>query len=82
MGTINIRRRCAYHCLVLVRPFNTELWPLIMQYAYRATIVSLYFFCKYWLKFNETLYEQSISWGDAQIIALFESDSSRQSYGP
>jgi hypothetical protein len=27
--TINTNWRCAYHHLVLVRPFKTELWPLI-----------------------------------------------------
>ncbi|XP_060561263.1 DNA-directed RNA polymerases I and III subunit RPAC1-like [Ruditapes philippinarum] len=29
MGIINIKRRCAYRCLVPVIPFNSELWPLI-----------------------------------------------------
>jgi hypothetical protein len=29
MGTFNTKRRCAYHCLVPLRLFNTELWPLI-----------------------------------------------------
>jgi hypothetical protein len=29
MGIINIKRKCAYRRLVPVRPFNSELWPLI-----------------------------------------------------
>ncbi|XP_060596966.1 uncharacterized protein LOC132750909 [Ruditapes philippinarum] len=29
MRIINIKRRCAYRRLVPVRPFNSELWPLI-----------------------------------------------------
>jgi hypothetical protein len=35
MGTINTKKRLAYRRLVQVRPFNTELWPLIyLRYAY------------------------------------------------
>jgi hypothetical protein len=30
MVTFNTKRRCAYHCLVPVRHFNSELWPLII----------------------------------------------------
>jgi hypothetical protein len=33
---------------------------LVMQYAYRAKIVSVQPLCNYWLEFNETLWEPSI----------------------
>jgi hypothetical protein len=55
---------------------------LVMQYAYGAIIVSVLFFCKYWLEFKETLLEPSISRGDVHIIALFWSGPLTQSYGP
>jgi glycerol-3-phosphate cytidylyltransferase-like family protein len=48
---------------------------LVMQYAYRAKIVSALLLCNYWLEFNETLWELSIQRGDAHIIALFRSDT-------
>jgi hypothetical protein len=38
--------------------------------------------CNYWLEFNQTLWESSISRGDAHIIGLFRSDNLTQSYGP
>jgi hypothetical protein len=82
-------------------PLTRELWPLIsvrsdtitqryglwliMQYAYRVIIVSVLLLCNYWLEFNKTLlepsisrWESSISRGDARIIGLFWSDSLTQ----
>jgi hypothetical protein len=55
---------------------------LVKQYTYCATIVSTLLLCNYWLKFNETLWEPSIPTGDANIVALFRSDTITQSYGP
>jgi hypothetical protein len=84
MGTFNSNRRCAYRQLVPVRHFNSELWSFI-SYAvciYRAIIVSVLLLCNYWLEFNETLWEPSIPRGDVQIVALFQSDTLAQSYGP
>jgi hypothetical protein len=53
-----------------------------MQYAYGVKIVSGVVLCNYWLEFNETLWESSISRGDAHIVGLFLSDPLTQSYGP
>jgi hypothetical protein len=58
-----------------------------MQYAYTAKIVSGLVLCNYWLEFNETLWESSISRGDisrgdAHIVNLLQSDPLTQSYGP
>jgi hypothetical protein len=55
---------------------------LVMQYANKAIIVSALLLCNYWLEFNETLWEPSITTGDAHIFALFRSDTLTQSYGP
>jgi glycerol-3-phosphate cytidylyltransferase-like family protein len=55
---------------------------LVMQYAYRAKIISALLLCNYWLEFNETLWEASIPKGDAHIVTLFGSDTLTQSYGP
>jgi glycerol-3-phosphate cytidylyltransferase-like family protein len=55
---------------------------LVMQYAYRAIIVSVLLLCNYWLAIKETLWEPSIATGDAHIFALLRSDTSTQSYGP
>jgi hypothetical protein len=55
---------------------------LVMQYAYRARIVSALLLCNYWLNLKETLWESSIPREDAHIIALFWSDTLTQSYGP
>jgi glycerol-3-phosphate cytidylyltransferase-like family protein len=55
---------------------------LVMQYAYRAIIVSVLLLCNYWLEFNNTSWESSISREDAHIIGLFQSDPLTQSYGP
>jgi hypothetical protein len=55
---------------------------LVMQYAYRAKIFTALLLCNYWLEFNETLWEPSISREDAHIIALLGSDTFTQSYGP
>jgi hypothetical protein len=52
------------------------------QYAYRIIIVSTPILYKYWLEFNETLWEPLIPRGVANIVALFWSDPSIQSYGP
>jgi hypothetical protein len=48
----------------------------------RPNFVSRVVLCNYWLEFNETLWESSISRGDAHIVGLFWSDTLTQSYGP
>jgi hypothetical protein len=64
-------------------PLTQSYGPwLVMQYAYRAIIISALLLCNYWLEFHETLWELSIPRGDAHIVALFRSDSLTQSYGP
>jgi hypothetical protein len=55
---------------------------LVMQYAYRAIIVSMLLLCNYWLESFETLLELSIPRGDVHIVALFQSDTLTHSYGP
>jgi hypothetical protein len=55
---------------------------LVMQYAYRAKIISTLLLCNYWLEINKTLWEPSIPWENAHIIALLGSDILTQSYGP
>jgi glycerol-3-phosphate cytidylyltransferase-like family protein len=55
---------------------------LVMQYAYRAIIISMLLLCNYLLEFNETLLEPSKPRGDAHIVVLFWSDTLTQSYGP
>jgi hypothetical protein len=47
----------------------------VMQYAYRTIIISPLLPCNYWLEINETLWESSISRGDAHIASLFRSDT-------
>jgi hypothetical protein len=42
---------------------------LVMQYTYRTIIVSARLLCNHRLEFNETLWEPSISRGDAHIIS-------------
>jgi hypothetical protein len=51
-----------------------------MQYAYGVKIVSGVVLCNYWLEFNETLWESSISREDAHIVGLFQSDPLTQSF--
>jgi hypothetical protein len=82
MGIINIKRRCAYVGLFRSNTFTQSYGPwLVMQYAYRVKMVSALLLCNYWLEFNETLWEPSISRGDAHIVSLFRSDTLTQSYG-
>jgi hypothetical protein len=52
--------------------------PSIRPSKFRSGVV----LCNYWLEFNETLWEPSISRGDAHIVGLFRSDTLTQSYGP
>jgi hypothetical protein len=40
----------------------------------RPKFVSAQVLCNYWLEFNETLWESSISRGYAHIVGLFQSD--------
>jgi hypothetical protein len=71
VGTINTKKRCAYPCLVLVRPLISELWPLI---GYALCIyqkkISMLFLCNYLQEVNKTFFEPSIPRGDAHIIDL------------
>jgi hypothetical protein len=72
------------HIVALFRSdFLTQSYDpwLVMQYAYKAKLVSVLLLCNYWLEFNETIWEPSISSGDAHIVALFRSDIITQSYG-
>jgi hypothetical protein len=62
----------------VVRPsFRPSVRPFV-----RPNFVSGLFLCNYWLEFNKTLWESSISRGDAHIVCLFQSDTLTQSYGP
>jgi glycerol-3-phosphate cytidylyltransferase-like family protein len=44
---------------------------LVMQYAYRAKIVSALLLCNYWLEFNYTLWDPSIPRENAHIVTFF-----------
>jgi hypothetical protein len=55
--------------------------PSVRPSVCHPNFVSRLVLCNYWLKFNETLWESSISRGDAHIIALFQSNLLTQSYG-
>jgi hypothetical protein len=80
----SIPRRDA-HIIALFRsdPSTQSYGPwLVMQYTYRAMIVSVLFLCNVWLKFKKTLWKQSIPIGDKHIVILFLSEPSAQSYGP
>jgi hypothetical protein len=75
METINSKRRWAYPCLVPVRPFNTDLWPMI-SYMYVECIKSnfaialqlLYWFQQNFMETINTKRQLDLIYWHVQII--------------
>jgi hypothetical protein len=65
-----------------VRPSVRPSFRPSFRPSVRPNFVSGLVLCNYWLEFNETLWESSISRGDGHIVALFRSDFLTQSYDP
>jgi hypothetical protein len=71
--------------LIIPRRWNRSgdiVLALSVRPSVRPNFVSGLVLCNYWLEFNETLWESSISRGDEHILALFRSDTLIKSYGP
>jgi hypothetical protein len=67
--------------LVIPRRWNQE-GDIVLALSVPPNFVSRVVLCNYGLELNETLWESSISRGDAHIDGLFWSDTLTQSYGP